>query len=853
MKKTKNKSIKNAVNNIGNNNGNKTVKKTDNVSEKIINIQQKKGFMQKPYLIYILAFALPIIIYMFMMKSGGFYPFGDKSVFIMDMNNGVMQQYYNIRRMLLGDNSIFFNWSKAMGGNFLGLYAFSLASPLTLITLFFSMEEFSKGVMAFLALGMGCSGLTFSIFANYMYEKYSKIKGNGNVINKLPLVFLSVSYALISYNMEFTVMPTWTMGVVMLPLVILSFEKVMDDKSAKSRIFAIVSLAILFFSNYYMAYMIGIYTVLYAVYRVICMVGEEKVSYIFKRVMAFTAYVVIAAGIVMPLMIPVAKDLLGGKLAGNAYTPDMETNFKFSDIWVRFTNGHYDSITNAGLPLIYCGYLALALAVIFLFMKNIKWREKIGILVIGGFIMYSFYNTKLDIAWHAFAYPTWFPYRYSYVLSFTILYMALRGLICVSDGFKSEWMASKLKALKGKSIYVTTAVSLVLVVFSSVDMAKNGSAIIEGLDKEFRYVSNDDYQEFVKKSKPAVDKINENDKDFYRVSQLYEYSKNDAMLLGYNGMTHYSGNYNKSVNNLTKALGHAQVHYWNSGVGATALTDSLFGVRYVLQDSAYECPYTLVSDENGVKTYKNENALSPVYSAALKDKAPVLTDGNVFNNNNIYMNAIMGDSEPYFVRINGNYTQSGTNYNASFTASDNNPVYIKLVTDNYSGGQLLVNGKKVGDIFGTDTQCIFYLGAFEPGQTVSVDIVSSVGYNMYDIEIYSLDMNRYNAAIGQLKEHEMKIEKHGHAGFEGTIEVAESGNILTSIPFDEGWTVKIDGKKVDIDSFEDTFLAVYGVTPGKHDISLSYVSPGFGTGVIIMIISLFIGFGLPVIVKRRKK
>ena len=60
----------------------------------------------------------------------------------------------------------------------------------------------------------------------------------------------------------------------------------------------------------------------------------------------------------------------------------------------------------------------------------------------------------------------------------------------------------------------------------------------------------------------------------------------------------------------------------------------------------------------------------------------------------------------------------------------------------------------------------------------------------------------------------------------------EDGLLFTSIPYDKGWTVKIDGKKVETMAIADTFLAV-PVSEGRHEVTLHYVSPGFLPGLLV--------------------
>ena len=67
---------------------------------------------------------------------------------------------------------------------------------------------------------------------------------------------------------------------------------------------------------------------------------------------------------------------------------------------------------------------------------------------------------------------------------------------------------------------------------------------------------------------------------------------------------------------------------------------------------------------------------------------------------------------------------------------------------------------------------------------------------------------------------------------DGTIDVKEDGVLFTSIPYDQGWTVEVDGKKVQTEKAGDTFLALR-LGAGHHEVKMRYVSPGFKTGLLI--------------------
>lgn len=85
----------------------------------------------------------------------------------------------------------------------------------------------------------------------------------------------------------------------------------------------------------------------------------------------------------------------------------------------------------------------------------------------------------------------------------------------------------------------------------------------------------------------------------------------------------------------------------------------------------------------------------------------------------------------------------------------------------------------------------------------------------------------------------MTLESHRGANLQGSITVSEGEMIVTSIPYDKGWRVRLDGKAVDAVSFADTFLAIPAES-GEHTISLSYVSPGFVSGMLLALAALLL-------------
>lgn len=764
-------------------------------------------------LLYLAAFMVPTCIMLVILEQGDFYPFGDKTLFIMDMRDQYLEFFAYLRYLSGGDNSLFFCWSRSMGGNFLGLFAYYLASPLSFITCLFPVEKMDTAIFLLTLLKVGLCGVSFAVYARYLWKKWRGTDSG----QFLPVMMFSACYALISYNMVYSSCLMWLDGVILLPAVLLGAEKLLDGKKG---LHYVLSLTALFVCNYYTGYMAGIFTGLYFGYRLLCDWREKGKRGSLLRGSRFCFGTVLAVGFSAPLLLPALHDLMQGKLSsGSGYQFSLEPNFLLSEFVGKFWNGVYDSITNSGLPAVYCGMVVLVFAAVFFACREISGREKAGAAFLLGLFVCSFYFKGLDLAWHGFQKPVWFPYRYAFLFSFFMIYMALHA-ICALD--KS--------VAKGK---VKCAIYAVIFLLTIADLKSNGQALIAGLEGEFGYAKTDDYKKVVENTMPLAEQIRRQDDGLYRVNAAYEYSKNDAMLFGFHGMTHYSSTYNTAVNQLTRMLGIAQAHIWNSGYGSTPLLDSLFAVSYKLSDRYEPDCYEKIADEGqGAAGYYNPLALPVVYAASGTDLEPdIQWQESPYRNQNTFLNAIAATTESYFTEMEYDYEETERGWDYTFIAETKDPVYLYMGAESGGWANIYVDNIWFGNYFSNETICSLYIGSYEPEQKVTVRVEPYSGNVRASYAVIArLNMEALSRTLEELRAGGMEITSHGGGTLKGSIFVGEGQTILTSIPYDEGWTVRVDGRKADTEKFAGTFLAI-AVPAGEHELRFSYVSPGFYTGM----------------------
>ena len=108
----------------------------------------------------------------------------------------------------------------------------------------------------------------------------------------------------------------------------------------------------------------------------------------------------------------------------------------------------------------------------------------------------------------------------------------------------------------------------------------------------------------------------------------------------------------------------------------------------------------------------------------------------------------------------------------------------------------------------------------------------------------------YDKAISYLHRNGFTITEFDTDYISGTANVEKDGVFLFSIPYDEGWTVKIDGRKAETKKAAGYLLSAE-ITEGDHEIELIYTVPGIEAGAVISLVSL-LSFCVMLLIRRKK-
>ena len=408
-----------------------------------------------------LAFATPAAMLLVLMFVTSVAPFGEYTLLYSDMYHQYFPFFKEFREALRSGDSLLWNWSAGMGMDYLGLISYYLASPLNLLSVLvpdsFVLDYFTLLTPIKLSLASGF----FAILLKKLYGR-----------DDLSLVLFGSFYGMCAWALGYQWNIMWVDTFAMLPLVVLGTILLLRDKKY---ILYTITLALSILANYYVGFFVCIFVLLlFFCYEICRFKGVWRFLRDFCRIAIFT---VLAIGMTAILELPALAalqdtyssinkfpegfqlNMVSGEAvtaaqeAWNAFKTAKEAGEETFPLWWEAIKASFPPVMEGmktvagqmaggltptyidGLPNIYCGVFPVALAFLFLLTRQVKLRDKFCCVLLLLFFMNSFIIRQLDYIWHGFHFTNQIPYRFSFLFSFVLLYMAYRAWL-VRDALK---------------------------------------------------------------------------------------------------------------------------------------------------------------------------------------------------------------------------------------------------------------------------------------------------------------------------------------------------------------------------------------------------------------------------------
>lgn len=382
----------------------------------------------------------------------------------------------------------------------------------------------------------------------------------------------------------------------------------------------------------------------------------------------------------------------------------------------------------------------------------------------------------------------------------------------------------------------------------------------------------EEYNKNIMVSGVLVEAINNSEQGFFRMEKENSESSSvgaDSYLYNYNGVSQSGPAIRAFVHKGLCKLGinWFDMRHWYSE-GIPAATDTLLGLKYLLseRDLSKEKDYEKLISMWETGIYKNSSALSPAILSASSVQELELGE-NVFDNlNRIWRAMTDGETDVFVMQENVTYTLFNDYSNQTVTsqelkesvsaATEKDEVdedkdlepstYILYSFTAAQDGPVYVYDTSIPDSpNGLAAPAIRYVGFYHAGDAVEgkFPIENNIGSGDF-MRGYCANMVFAYADNNQLEKYAVILSSrditfnvlHENELF-GTFTAEEGQRILFTIPWDEGWSCFIDGKKVPIDKTWDLFMSVE-VPEGEHTYEMKFFPAWMSYGIVLSILAI---------------
>lgn len=816
------------------------------------------------------AFVIPVVIIVFFCLANGIIFNGDNSILFSDLSNIYADHLMGIKHLILEKKSLIYNWNIGGGINYLPYVLGNL--NLTNIPVFITSDSvFQEMILLTQILRIGLAGVSCYVYLEQHYKE-----------RKLKMLAFSTGYAVSGYSVCFIQTIAWYEAIILLPIMVLLAEKLIKDEKAVHVKFIFV-LVYTFFSSYYLGYMISLFLFLYTIAY-----AYKSGKSILKSVFRVGLNGVIAAGISAMFLLPTFNTILD---SGEVADLHFAVKFRVEDILSQFFLGSFDMYMPDGRPLLYCGICTLLFMVSYAISDTHDKKSKVTDFILLLTMLAFLIVLPLYYVWHMFDNPSWFEGRFTYIIIFFVVTLAYGAsensliygrrnigisafLICETLFFCSRLFPDINKTTLFINYVLVVIYSVICMVFSSknkvitrvlpvlmcVELLINAVLCSKAMFAATACESYSFYNEFYATNKAAVEYIEQNDNDLYRIEKDYYRRENDLGAAGGKALSSFGTFYNVNFMSMLRSMG---ITGGQAGryIGGTPVTDLLLSVRYMISNNVYDPFYDSTGVVDDKTIYKNSyktgigmlvnkeigNIDAEQYVDPIDFQNAIVRTWENGNDNVFYpveclemklVNLSEEISDNAEVRVFRRKSNTDEAY-IDITVEKHEKECLYAYIPDYVGQVMLeLNGMHINGFMGQKNKVInlekdTFGSDYVTLRIKTSDEILSIPNNC----IYTLDIDKLDKWASGIRY--ASLEDYDETSINLHVKCAEEELLLLSLPFDKDWNIYINGEK------QTTFPVFRGLTgvkveEGNHEIRVIFKLGGAVEGATISFISLLI-------------
>ncbi len=766
---------------------------------------------------YAACFAFSVALFVALAVAGHVYPFGDNSFLTNDLKYQYIDFFAWFRRVLLGEASLRYSFSQGLGMNTWGLYSYYLASPFNLLCALFPADKLTLFVFVISALKLGCIHISSAWYVQKRFD-----------LPKPAAFLLSLSFTFCSWTISNLRNPLWIDCLILLPICAYGCYELIR-KQRMIRLVIATALNVMF--CWYTAYISILFLCIFVLVEFVDYVAEEGFSWklMLDRALRFAGAIalglLLSAWTFLPTILAMSK---GGPVL--ALGPLLKTSLKslirgfLPCMWV----------SNESTPQFYCGIVMMLLAVSLLVNRTVSIKTRIATLVVTIILVASSVLSPLEYIWCGMRVPNGFYSRTAFLLSFFALWAAGHAL----QALKNQ---PKLRQA------YRPVVIMPLLALTAIELFANAHVMWNQLYTGYSEKANSAY---VATATDTITTIqDQTSASFYRIdrttTRVDSAALNEGLALGYNQLSSYSSANNPQAIALLNSLGYSSVGEFSTRYAEPILAvDALLGVKYAIAEhapSGYAAMTEIADTASAV--YENPYALSVGVMTSNDIQNCTLKGENPFEKQNDLYSKILGREVMLYTKIEAKNTEDDENlrqWNATVPSGSIGYLYINkdATAGSYWPVALTIDQRTIkNEAWRFDNNIRQIAGASDtPSQhTVAIGVAEGYTDMPQDNEpvFYALNLDVFEQIISELKTSEFIPTVFKDGRIEGEYTAKDDGNLLLSVPYDEGWNVTVNGTAAELTPAADKGLSSLNMQKGANRIVMTYKTPGALAGLAV--------------------
>ena len=802
-------------------------------------------------------------------------PFGKNSMLDVDFYHQYGPLLNELYDRVKSGESLLYSFNTGGGVPFFRNFLNYLSSPFNIVLFLFKKENIIMAFSIIIALKAIFASVTMSFFLKKTFKK-----------DNFLICIFGLLYSYSGYFCAYYWNIMWLDGMVFLPLIALGISKIVDDKKP---IVYILSLSLMLFANYFIAYMICIFSVIYFLgyfwYKKGFKVKEFIISSIYFGISS-----ILAAGLVSFALIPLYSALSSISATTDSF-PIFKYSFKLSDFLFNHITGVSRTVFASDelpLPNIYSGLITIALIIALFLNKKVNLKMKVLVMLFFAVFISSFMITSVDFIWHAFHVPNDLPWRYSFIYVFCFVsfsyysciklkdFGVLKFSICFMITIIFVLLSSKMNFVNINNEKVIMCVILLLIYYllyflhnfkaSNSKITNLIFTIFIMFECVYGININWDIAHDIKNfmsNKPSYEKLisdaKKDDNGLYRMEKTSYLTLNDGAWYDYYGMSTFSSMAYESTSKAQRMLGIAGNNinsYYYQGF-SNPIYNTMFNVKYIMGDYIENDYYVPIENYDTYSLTGYNYSSSFVYLVNNDMKKWSLVSYNPFDNYKSFVKLSTGKEniltgvnitdvfggkitpQGFANESNGEFyyelDKPGTVLTLTLDTPFNDNIYLYLSGNNVSSYN--INGQYFS--ITSDEYYIVDTGKLKDKKTkVEIHFKNSSSGSI-KFYAYKIDDKVFKEFYSTLEDGFLNVKEYSDTYIYGNLTANEDKMAFASISYDKGWKVFVDGKITNTYKVADSYLA-FDVKKGKHEIKLIYYPENMKLGLIISLASFTI-------------